>query len=597
MSRIKGPVTLWRSSIFSRALLAFLIIILPLYFGGMSIYSWGAQTVKNEISRSMVAQVNSYLNELTHDIKRIEVLQMDCLNDTDLNQLAVISESLDNIGKTKAILRLQKKLFAIMSSSEYIHNVKAHIPALGRTIQAVGGVAEMSEDWYDTLSTVSLKNEPVKIRKDDLLILSIAYPRQSLTIGRKPVFIIEVELSETNMAKALMRIDDYSGRGTLLINPQLGMKLSYGSTEEATETIYDMLLSKLENRQTGTFRAKISRSPYLAIYSTAEYLGMTLCKFIPEGQVFAPLYKYQIMFWLFTAAAFAIIILFSFSTRRFIQQPLVKLVNSFQSVESGNLSIQLEHQYEDEFGALYRRFNEMVVKLRTLIDQVYAQKILTQKAELKQLQSQINPHFLYNCFFILHSMVIRGEYDSVGYFTKQLGSYFQYVTRNAADEVPVVKEIEHAKIYAEIQARRFRNRIVLEFADTPPEISWLFVPRLIIQPIIENAFEHGLQNKLANGLLRLYFMIESDILHICVEDNGEDLEAEDIIRLNDILAAEETFVETTGIVNIHKRLQLRFGDESGLRFSKAGLEGLKAELVIPLSNSREEDSSVQIADC
>ncbi|HHY81431.1 MAG TPA: histidine kinase [Clostridiales bacterium] len=580
---MKGPVTLWRNSIFARVLLTFLIIILPLYFGGMSIYNWGAQTVKNEISRYMLAQVNSYLSELAHDIMRIETLQLDCLSDTDLNQLAVISQSFDDISKTKAVLRLQKKLFAIKSSSEYIEDVKAHIPAIERTIHAVEGISEISEDWYNALSDASFKNEPIKLRRENLLILSIAYPRQSLRTDRKPVFIIEVELSEHNILRALKRTDPYDGTGALLINTSLGMKLLYDTTGQAAETIYDILLTKLKSSNNGTFQAKVNGKPYLAIYSTSEYTGMTLCKYVPEGQVFAPLYKYQIMFWLFTAAAILIIFLFSVSTKRFIQQPLSKLVDAFKSVETGNLNVHLEHKYDDEYWALYRRFNKMVDKLRTLIGQVYAQKILAQKAELKQLQSQINPHFLYNCFFNIQSMVVRGEYESIGLFAKQLGSYFQYVTRNAAEDVPLKKEIEHAKIYAEIQAKRFRNRIALEFADTPAEISGIIVPRLIVQPLIENAFEHALQNKLANGLLRVYFIVESDFMFICVEDNGEDLTDEDILRMNKKLEAEEAFIETTGIVNIHKRLQLRFGNDSGLRFSKSESGGLKAEMVIPLN--------------
>ena len=576
--------TRWTNTIFSRLLFTFLIIIIPLYFGGLSVYSWGAQTVKAEICNSMVAQVNSYLKELEYTIRRIEMLQLDCLNDADINKLAVIPEGMSNLEKTRAIMRLQKRLYAIKNSSEYIQNVNVYIPSLNRIVYALGGINSLSDEWYDTLSSVSLNPEPIKIYQDGLLILSVAFPRQSQVTDRKPIFIIGIELSEHMIKNALMRIDDYSGRGTLLISPRLDMKLTYGSIPQDNNEIYDTLIKKLSNKKSDTFQVKISKTPYLAIYSTSDYLDMTLCKYLPESQVFEPLYKYQVLFWIFTSVAVIIIVFFSVSTKRFIHQPLLKLVKSFQMVEGGNLNVNLEHHHDDEFRYLYRGFNEMVRNLKTLFDQVYTQRLLAQKAELKQLQSQINPHFLYNCFFSLHSMVMKGEYESVEYFTRQLGGYFQYVTRNAADEVKLSQEIIHAGTYADIQARRFRNRIKVEFQALPHEFSNIIVPRLIVQPLIENAFKHGLKDKLANGLLRIYYALDSGFLNICVEDNGDSLSEEDAAKLNQGLDDESPASESTGIINIHRRLRLKYGNGSGLKFSIGEMKGLKAVIMIKLED-------------
>ncbi|HHY83475.1 MAG TPA: histidine kinase [Clostridiales bacterium] len=572
----------WRKSIFTRLLSTFFIIIIPLYFMGSSVYRWGAQSVRKEISNSMVAQINSYLKGLEYEIRRIQDLQYNCLSDKDLNRIAAFPEGMSDLVRVLSVMRLQYRLYSIRKSSEYIQDVRVYIPSINKVVNESRFTNAPSNDWFNTLAAASLSDEPIKMYKDNNIVLSAAFPRQSPVTDRKPMFIIEILLSETQIRNALMRMDDYKGRGTMLISPEHNMRITYSADSDADEIIYNELMNRLQKSSSGSFTIKLNKTPHIAIYSTSDYLNVTLCKYIPESQIFAPLFKYQILFYLFTALAVAIIIGFTFYTRGFIHQPLMKLVKSFQMVEKGDLSASLEHEYDDEFSYLYKCYNEMVNRLKNLFDQVYTQKLLAQKSELKQLQSQINPHFLYNCFFSLNSMIIQREYDNAEYFTRQLGSYFQYVTRNAAEEVPLIKEIRHAKTYAEIQARRFRNRICLDFCPLPQEFHHIIVPRLIVQPIIENAFEHGLKNKISNGFLLIDYYVDADILFICIEDNGNDLREEDIAAMNAALADNGINAESTAIINIHRRLRLKYGEKSGLRFSAAEPEGLRVEIMIPL---------------
>ena len=116
-----------------------------------------------------------------------------------------------------------------------------------------------------------------------------------------------------------------------------------------------------------------------------------------------------------------------------------------------------------------------------------------QNIELKQLQSQINPHFLYNSFFNIYRLAKDEDYENLTCFTQYLGSYYQYITRSASDEVSLLDEYNHAKTYCNIQQMRFHNRLELKMAPLPEAFAGYRVPRLIMQPIIENAFEHGLK--------------------------------------------------------------------------------------------------------
>ncbi|MNC39206.1 Sensor histidine kinase YehU [compost metagenome] len=220
----------------------------------------------------------------------------------------------------------------------------------------------------------------------------------------------------------------------------------------------------------------------------------------------------------------------------------------------------------------------MLGNLESLVDQVYKQQILTHRAELKQLQSQINPHFLYNSFFILNTMARLGDNEHLEQFTNQLGVYFQFITRSHAEEVPLADEVRHARVYTDIQSTRFAGRNRVEFGELPPQAEQIPVPRLILQPIIENAFNHGLEQRPADGILRVYFQHTADELFMIVEDNGSELSEEQLADLNRSFSGND--METTGLVNIHLRIKLKFGGGSGLLLERSELGGLKATIRI-----------------
>ena len=128
------------NSIFSRLVITFLVIIIPIYMLGIYIYYWGLRTVKNEISKSTTAQVSFYMQGLEKEIERIKILQYDCLNDEDLNKLAVRWQVMDTYQRVDCMRRLQQKLAMIKNSSIYINDVSVHILPINKTISSNTGV-------------------------------------------------------------------------------------------------------------------------------------------------------------------------------------------------------------------------------------------------------------------------------------------------------------------------------------------------------------------------------------------------------------------------------------------------------------------------
>nr|WP_240547958.1 histidine kinase [Paenibacillus lignilyticus] len=263
-----------------------------------------------------------------------------------------------------------------------------------------------------------------------------------------------------------------------------------------------------------------------------------------------------------------------------IHRPLKRLIQAFKILETDNLNISIRPQGDIEFGYLYRSFDRMVDKLRGSIQENYEQKIALQHSELKQLQSQINPHFLYNSFFNIYMISRSGDAENAATLAQRLGSYYQFITRSGSDEVTLDLEYRHAVDYCDIQGIRFSNRITIEAAKLPEVCKPLLVPRLLIQPVVENAFEHAFEDGMRRGNVTVQVEYEEDRLCISVEDDGDTLTDEALELLHERLADVSASQEKTGLFNVCRRIRLKFGQRSGIFVSRSALGGLKADMII-----------------
>ncbi|MCY9659950.1 histidine kinase [Paenibacillus chondroitinus] len=582
----RQPFTL-RNTIFLRLLSTFLLIMLPILLFGVYLYNWIVQTASEDISKTAVSQLTFYINDLEKEIERMKLLQFGVIEDEDLNELTLTWDTMDVFKRTEKINSLRKRLYAIQNSSPYIKNVSAHIYPILKTISSANGPSEFDTERYNGLrSALSSRNNQI-IEWNGRLFLSAA--KQGVTKGNQPLFIIEIELDQERLQEALGQFNTYPGSGTLMTKENTSVILTSGSLEHLWQDIPATIAQIKQNpvHSTGTFT--ISGSRYYTAIASSDYLNMSIYRFIPEQIIKKPLDKFYLWAWLFIFVAIVIIAIYAFSTYKFIHKPLLTLVKSFRRMENGDLDVNIQHESKDELGYLYGRFNQMVTNLGSLIDQVYKQKIMTQRAELKQLQSQINPHFLYNSFFILRTMARIGDVERIGQFVTQLGEYFQFVTRNASDEVLLKQEIHHARMYTEIQELRFSRRIRVQFDALPREIEQVLVPRLIVQPIIENAFEHSLEQMKRSGNIIIRFEWDETEIRIIVEDNGDSLTDETLERISDMLDNGDEHAETTGLVNIHRRVKMTFGETYGLRISRSELGGLKGIISIPYQGGDAHD--------
>lgn len=266
-----------------------------------------------------------------------------------------------------------------------------------------------------------------------------------------------------------------------------------------------------------------------------------------------------------------------------ISNPIKRLTNAIKSMESGNLNVSCEvnPKAKDEIAVLSRSFNSMVEKIKFLMDRIYEEENQKRSAELKVLQSQINPHFLYNTLDNLHWKALDYDATEIADMIEALSNFFRISLSNGQEFISLNQEIKHIENYLFIQQKRYED--ILEFnIDFDVTLSDIIVLKLIIQPIVENAIYHGIKPKLSAGLIDIKVYEIKDFIYISVSDDGVGMDNKTLEELNASLNLKnENF--GYGLYNINQRIKLVYGGNSGVEVISKLNEGTTVLIKIPLT--------------
>ncbi len=571
-----------KRSVFVMLLSIFLVVMIPMYILGFGIYSWGHGMTRQEITNSLNSTVSFYIRTLESEIQRIRDLQFECLNDSNLFYYVNASHIMSQFQRVSALLSLQNRLSVMRDSSHYILDAILYLPRNGRMISAKGGVDELSDAWKPIVAAKADESAAGIIYKDGRLYLGAAYPVLPADPDATPLYILIIELSTKDIQDFLLSFNLYEDGGTVLYNERQDYRLSSDNAGEVVDYIRRDMQTTGAMHLSKEAAVSMNNRQYLVVGEASRYLNMELYTYIPETQIYQGIWRYQTLFLIFSVAAFVVVVIFSLALYMLIKKPMNLLVRSLRKVERGDLSTRIEHHVSDEYAYLYDTFNGMAAALENLFELNYKQQLLTQRAELRQLQAQINPHFLHNSFFILYRMAKDEDYENISVFLTYLSDYYRFITRNAQMDVKLSSEVTHAYNYARIQQVRFGRRIKIMLEDLPGDCADVMVPRLILQPVLENAFDHGLKDVAENGQASVTYKQDGDMLTMTVENNGAPLSEEELAAMNQNLDAADDLQECTGIINIHRRLRLKFGHGSGLKLSHGGMGGLKVDITLKI---------------
>lgn len=565
-----------KQSLQQKLALVFTVIIIIIVSIMLVLHIRTMNLIRRLTYEKMNSQAEYYQQTLETEIGNILNLQLEFFNNRQLPFLAAPDAGLSAYEKREAVLSVQERIRTITEVSGLIQDGILYIPGSGYYISK-GDIRRMDEKDAADMEGY-LEDRTRKLQFDGENFYAVRTGDTGSVNTRNPKFVFVLIFSSRQVEERLAMLNASEEGGVFLYQEAEQVMLESGTAEGVGRIILENLQRDGDGNYINIQRIRAQGEDYLALAGEAGEMGVFV-QYVKEAPLLAHVYQS----WNAMVAALAVLIaisaVFVLYTRKIVHKPLNILVQAFKRVKEGNLEEHIYHGANDEFTYLYQEFNEMEDRLAQLIDEVYVQKNLAQRAQLKQLQAQINPHFLYNSFFILSRRIKRQDYENAEEFAGHLGSYFKYLTRDGSDYIPLKQEVEHAKSYAAIQQVRFANRVKVQFEELPEEYGGMLVPRLILQPLLENSFGHGLENKVCDGILRVGFAAEEGGIRICVEDNGEEARDEDIRRMQKSLDGRDS-EEITGIVNIHKRLQIYFHGNAGLLIERSALGGVAITIEI-----------------
>lgn len=557
-----------------------LFLQLLLIFGCLlcliSLTQFGIMNVaRTEMYDRMSSQADNYLNQLDESLVQIKRQQLSSLNDWDMINITVNYDSMSGYERRLALLALRERMGFFEIGFDIVEGARVYIPGIAYVITG-SSVKRMTEEDEEAVRRFgSHTGQDIYMDEAGIYLLSVHQEVKSGSNSLRQLHVVQLSLKQ--IEKEIGQLVFGINSGAFFMGEDNEILFHNGENRELSSAIADNL------REGGDGFQKIQEvraggKTYLCYMSESSQFG-TFVQYTQQDIVMREISKYQkwlLVVWTCTLAAVLVIMLF---LRKQIHRPIRTLLEAFEKVKKGDFGERIYYEGKDEFQSLYGGFNEMQEQMQGLIEGLAEQKSLTENAQLKQLQAQITPHFLYNSFFVLSRRIKREDYEGASQLAELLGDYFRFVTKNASDDIALREEVEHARCYAQIQGSRFRKRIEVQFPELPEKYADIQVPRLIVQPLLENSFGHGLEDKIADGLLRVRFAENEMRFAIVVEDNGDMVSEEAISDMNRRLQ-DNAEGETTGIVNIHRRLQIYFKGEAGLSVERSGLGGVKVSIVM-----------------
>jgi two-component system, sensor histidine kinase YesM len=296
----------------------------------------------------------------------------------------------------------------------------------------------------------------------------------------------------------------------------------------------------------------------------------------------------RFLFLLFLITIPILLILINYFQRDIIK-PLNLLVSKMKKIENGEIGAKINLVRSDEIGYVFKTFNKMSQEIKVLIDSVYKEQLALKDEEIKALQAQINPHFLYNTLEAINWKArIHGVTD-ISDMVSAL-SYIMEANMNRNNEklIFVKKEIEYINNYKFIIEKRFNDKLKF-IIEVPKEIKEYKIPKLIILPIVENSVYHGLEMKKGEGTIHLEITLKENFLIIKVTDDGLGMDEKTLEKIKDNLDIDINDIEdiydkpspNIGLINVHKRLKLLYGNEYGVEISSVLNHGTTVIMRLP----------------
>lgn len=512
------------------------------------------------------------LREALMSVAKMQMDYSDVLLDQKIREIEIEADGILNSGNLR---NMQMTMTEKYDAYRYVMGVRELKEYLNTRQKTNVGMAEFILYWpgsgrvLSTSTVLSVKEEVLEQAEDNAWFeydREIYFSRKYRTGWNlrddEPYLIIRMERDFLYKIKN-MALDVENG-GSFLMLPDGRSVFSVNDREAA-------ILNEIqEEARGGAYELSVGREQYQMLMSETTKSGLQLVGYYPMREMLSPV-RYVtvitlgVLFLLLTVGLLLLILYY-----KNILLQLRIITEKLHQVEEGDLSARLVTLPHNEFAYVFQQFNTMVEKIRDLIQTTLKEQQLRSQAELRQLQLQINPHFLYNS--LSYIVTVADNPGAVTRMAVHLSKYYRYCTRTIVMGT-VGQEIAYAEAYLTIMSMR---KSIVYSITIPEEFHELKMLPLVLQPIIENAVEHGIEGREnAKRIFIRAFSLPDGVIQFEISDDGEGMEEKDMERLaRHIRKKERDENESVGLWNVHQRLINYYGEAAGLLFKRSVWGGL-----------------------
>lgn len=561
-------------------ILYFLSVFIPIVATNVIFYQVTTENVKNQKIKDISLALQQVKNEFRDEVNDAVVLSTEFYTDVFMNE--ILEKNYEQ--SDEYVAAYDSYLRRILSNSGYNSVQTITIYVDNPTVLHSGGIGFITEavkqtEWYKRGNVkksqpIFLRTESLDKKKDTFSIIRKMDYYASLDIRTK---ILKIDL-RTNTIRQIFSNLTLQGN-IYLLNPKGEIEFTTDPNIDwqAVTVNYDAL-----EQNKGTIK-------FLEKYTSANYLeGWSVVGTIAEDEVFHDVNQSKsLVLWSASIILILPTLIIIWMTKS-INARIIKILKHMKKVRIQHFDTIPQAEARDEIGQLSVEFNQMILQIKSLIDDVYIADIQKKdlelqrrKAQLNALQSQINPHFLFNALETIRMRsLIKNEAETARIIHNMAKLFRVSLTWNK-DRVTVKEEMEFILCFLEIQKYRFEDRLSY-YIDVDASAYACVVPKMVFLPFVENASIHGIEPLRLGGLIDIRIeRIEEDMV-FCIHDNGVGMEAEKVQQLYDYLESDEVMGERIGVQNVIYRLKLIYGDRFSFMINSEQGKGTLIRLSIPV---------------
>lgn len=515
-------------------------------------------------------------------------------------------------------LRIQIELEAIFQQKINFYNMLSVIKGItivdksGEVYYSNAGVIDGSydfqaQDWFRRISAEETNFEIVGPHKQsylkqsawpsseervDLKDLSLSYVRQIGNIQyanqHYGVLIIDLDMVALD---AILRPLKAGDAGEIFIADELG-RVKYSTNSNSIGMVRNQsdFQSKFD-QPAGYFPSRLDGRQILVTYVSNDLYDWNVVSINRTDDLFAEANDIRNMTIIMTVFSLLLAILLSFTLSSRMVKPIRKLRTAMSKAGSGFFHIRIPVQSQDEIGDLTDGFNKMMRLIQQLIEEVYEKELKQREAQMNALQTQINPHFLYNTFETVSSIAQVHGVEVISDISKSMSAMFRYSTKYGSRLVTISEEIAHIHHYIRIIKVRFGNKFNFSVNMTE-DIASRKILKFVLQPLVENAVFHGIELKPGQSELVISARMDEKAIYISVRDNGLGMTEDELEEVRNMLKNPGIVQDRAGksggvgVKNVHDRIRLYFGEPYGLTLTSKKDHGTEAVLTVPVETQK-----------